>query len=63
MKFQKPSMHGSKVMLRTKKRDRRMDGQTQNNMPSNFFKVEGIKIPGVSKERLDTDFSICFWTP
>ena len=43
MKFQKPSMHGSNVMLVcTQKRDKRTNGRAdkaQSNMPSNFFEV------------------------
>ena len=47
MKFQKPSMHGSEVMLCIKKRSGRTDGHTnvlEAICPSNF-EVWGIKIP------------------
>ena len=49
MKFQNSSIHGFKVMLCIKKRDKRTDGRTDgrtNNpeaiCPSNFFEVGGI---------------------
>ena len=44
MKFQNPSIHGSKVNRRT---DRQTDRQTDKPKaicPSNFFKVGGIKM-------------------
>ena len=54
MKFQNSSIHCFKVMLCIKKRDERMDRQTDGRMdgrtnnpeaicPSNFFEVGGIK--------------------
>ena len=61
MKFQNSSIHGFKVMLCIKKRDKRTDGRTEgrtdgrtdgrtNNpeaiCPSNFFEVGGIKTVG-----------------
>ena len=47
MKFQNISIHGSKVMLYTRKHDERMNertnGQARSNMPPpTFFKVGGI---------------------
>ena len=48
-KFQNSSIHGSKVMLCIKKRDKRTDGQKDGRMnnpeaicPSNFFEVGDI---------------------
>ena len=44
MKFQNISIHGSKVMLCTRKCDERTNRQARSNMPPpNFFKVGGIK--------------------
>ena len=46
-KFQNSSIHGSKVMLCIKKRDKWKEGWTNNPeaiCPSNFFEVGGIKI-------------------
>ena len=50
MKFQNISVHGSKVMLCTKTRDKRMNEQTNERTkkpeaicPPTFFKVGGIK--------------------
>ena len=45
MKFQNISVHGSKVMLCTRKRDERTNKQTSQRQyaPPTFFKVGGIK--------------------